>query len=128
MQKNETWELSKLPEGRKPIKSRWVFRMKRDQIGKIVRYKARIVAKGFTQIRGLDYDEIFAPVTMFTTLRILVAVSSMKNMEILQVDLKTAFLTAYGGGVHGAARGKTSRPRTRFSRPKAGSEDLEFVS
>ena len=63
MAKNKVWVLVYLPPGRKAVKSRWVFRCKVD-----LRYRARVVAKGFTQIPGLDYDETFSPVARFESL------------------------------------------------------------
>ena len=64
------------------MKSRWVFRIKKVENGRLVKYKACLVAKGFTQEYGLDYDEGFAPVTRFATLRTPLATASMRNMEI----------------------------------------------
>ena len=92
LQENNTWELCKLPEGQKAIQSKWVFRLKRNEKGEVVRHKARLVAKGYTQRMGIDYDEIFAPVTRFSTLRILLSIAAVNDLEIQQVDIKTAFL------------------------------------
>jgi hypothetical protein len=61
--KNQTWELSDLPPNRRAVKSKWVFKLKADG-----RFRARLVAKGFTQIHGIDYDETFSPVTRFESL------------------------------------------------------------
>jgi Reverse transcriptase (RNA-dependent DNA polymerase) len=61
--KNKTWELVNLPSGRKAVKSKWVFKLKNDG-----RYRAHLVAKGFTQIPGIDYDETFSPVACFESL------------------------------------------------------------
>jgi Reverse transcriptase (RNA-dependent DNA polymerase) len=59
---HEVWELVDLPEGRQPVKSKWVYWLKRDTDHRPTRYKARLVAKGFSQIHSIDYDETFAPV------------------------------------------------------------------
>lgn len=89
---NQTWDLVDLPEGEKGIGCKWTFKIKRDACGKITRYKARLVAQGFSQKFGTDYDEVFAPVAKQTTFKILLAVASAKGMEVKHLDVKTAFL------------------------------------
>lgn len=91
IEKNETWELTELPEGRKAIGSKWVFKVKKDEHGKEI-FKARLVAQGFTQRFGIDYDEVFAPVTRDTTFRLLLSVAGTRNYIVSQYDIKTAFL------------------------------------
>src|SRR6266852_9072531 len=85
--KNGTWTLVDLLMGRKAIQSKWVFKQKID-----MRYRVRLVAKGFTQIFGLDYDEIFSPVAQFESLRLLLALAALEDWEIHQMDMKSAFL------------------------------------
>lgn len=79
MLENETWELVELSEGRKAIGSKWTYKIKKDACGKIQRYKARLVAQGFSQKFGTDYDEVFAPVAKQTTFKILLAVAVVKK-------------------------------------------------
>lgn len=81
-----------MPHGRKSIGSKWVFKVKLDQDGHPAVYKARLVAQGFTQKFGVDYDEVFAPVARSETFRVLLTVASSKKMSVKQFDFKTAFL------------------------------------
>jgi hypothetical protein len=86
------YEIVDKPTDRKVVDSKWVFRLKRGPDGEIEKHKARVVVKGFTQIEGLDYDETFAPVVKFTSIRILLAITAHNDLEIQQIDIKTAFL------------------------------------
>ncbi len=89
---NNTWTLVPLPKGRKPISCKWVFKIKHGVDGKVERYKARLVARGFTQTFGVDYNETFAPIAMFVLIHYILALTSIENMKIHQMDVKTAFL------------------------------------
>ncbi|KAK8557936.1 hypothetical protein V6N12_010159 [Hibiscus sabdariffa] len=92
MSENQVWTLVEPPEGIKPIGCKWVFKKKTDMDGNVQTYKGRLVAKGFQQIHGVDYDEIFSPVAMIKSIRILLAVAAFHDYEIWQMDVKTAFL------------------------------------
>ena len=89
---NQTWNLVPLPSGRKLVRCRWVYRTKRAKDGQINRYKARIVAKGFQQVHGIDYDETFAPVVKMDSIRLALAIAATKGWEVHQMDVKNAFL------------------------------------
>lgn len=91
IRRNATWELTDLPAGRSMVGSKWVFKIKTDEGGNMT-YKARLVAQGFTQKYGIDYDEVFAPVARSESFRILLTIASVENMEVQQYDFKTAFL------------------------------------
>ena len=92
MYENQVWSLVDLPDGKKPVRNKWVFKRKIDMNGNLTTYKARLVAKGFTQIQGIDYDETFSPVVMFKSVRIMLAIAAYYDFEIWQMDVKTAFL------------------------------------
>ncbi|MCO5583253.1 hypothetical protein L7F22_037162 [Adiantum nelumboides] len=90
--KNHTWDLVELPTGKKPIGTKWVFKIKRKQDGTVDRYKARLVAKGYAQQKGIDYDEIFAPTSHASIVRSLVAIAAHNGWKVHQLDIKTTFL------------------------------------
>ena len=89
---NRTWELTDLPHDRKAIGSKWVFKRKTNENGETVRHKARLVAQGFSQKFGIDYDEVFAPVARSTTMRMLLSVAGVRGYKVRQYDVKTEFL------------------------------------
>ncbi|MCO5610442.1 hypothetical protein L7F22_064680 [Adiantum nelumboides] len=90
--KNHTWDLVDLPTGKKPIGTKWVFKVKRKQDDTVDRYKARLVAKSYAQQKGIDYDETFTPTSRASTVRSLVAIAAHHNWKVHQLDIKTAFL------------------------------------
>ena len=89
---NQTWELVDLPGGKKPVGCRWVYTIKYNSDGSLERYKARLVARGYTQTYGLDYKENFAPVAKMNTVRVLISIAVNLDWELLQYDIKNAFL------------------------------------
>eukprot|EP01018_Ginkgo_biloba_P040667 Gb_20537 [translate_table: standard] len=92
VQKNQTWDLVRLPEGKQTIGYRWVFKTKYKSDGSVDKYKARLVAKGFKQKEGIDYQETFAPVAKMITIRVVIALAAQFQWELHQMDVKSAFL------------------------------------
>ncbi|GJY03919.1 putative ribonuclease H-like domain-containing protein [Tanacetum coccineum] len=88
----EVWTLVDLPNGKRAIGSKWVFRNKKDERGIVIRNKARLVAQGYTQEEGIDYDEVFAPVARIEAIRLFLAYASFKDFVVYQMDVKSAFL------------------------------------
>ena len=89
---NNTWTIVPAPRDRRPIGCKWIFKRKLNTDGSISRYKARLVAKGYAQIYGVDYDETYAPVAKFTSIRAILSIGASLDLEIHQMDVKTAFL------------------------------------
>lgn len=81
-----------LPPGRQAVDCKWVLHIKRDSSGRIARFKARLVARGFTQIPGQDFTYTFAPVARWDSIRILLTIGASRDMELRHIDIKTAFL------------------------------------
>ena len=92
IEKNETWSLVKLPTSKKCIDVKWVYKTKLKPDGQVAKYKARLVARGFLQRQGLDYNEVFAPVARMETIRLIIAIASWKSWKMFQLDVKSAFL------------------------------------
>jgi hypothetical protein len=92
LMRNKTWELALLPEGKKAVGCKWIFTVKQTLEGKIDRYKARLVANGYSQTYGIDYDETFAPVAKMDTVRTLISCAVNFGWPIHQLDVKKAFL------------------------------------
>ncbi|GJX63585.1 retrotransposon protein, putative, ty1-copia subclass [Tanacetum coccineum] len=92
MKDNEVWDLVDLLPNGKTVGSKWLFRKKTNMDGAVHTYKARLVANGFTQTYGVDYEEIFSPVTGIRAIRILIAIAAFNDYEIWQMDVKSSFL------------------------------------
>lgn len=84
--------LTDLPKGHKVIGLKWIFKLKRDASENVVKDKAHLVAKGYSQEYGVDFDEIYAPVTRLETVRMLLALAAMNFWQVHHMDVKTAFL------------------------------------
>ena len=89
---NNTWILTDLPPGCKPLGCKWIFKRKMKIDGTIEKFKARLVIQGFRQKPGVDYFDTYAPVARITTIRLLIALAAIHNLVIHQMDVKTAFL------------------------------------
>lgn len=94
IEKKGTWELVDLPLGKKPIGVRWVYKVKANPKGEVIKHKARLVAKGFLQREGIDYEEVFAPVARLETIRLVVGIAHNNNWMVYQMDVKSAFLNS----------------------------------
>ena len=92
MATNEVWDIIELPKSSKVVGCKWVFKTKRDSKGKVERFKARLVAKGFTQREGVDYNKTYSLVSKNDSFRIIMAFVAHFNLELHQMDVKTAFL------------------------------------
>ncbi|KAK6118919.1 hypothetical protein DH2020_047337 [Rehmannia glutinosa] len=92
IEKNETWELTDLPQDKEAIGVKWVYKTKLNPDGSVQKYKARLVAKGYAQQYGIDYSETFAPIARLDTIRALIALAAQKQWKIYQMDVKSAFL------------------------------------
>jgi hypothetical protein len=89
---NKTWRLADLPRGQRPIGLKWVYKLKKDAAGEVIKHKARLVAKGYVQQQGVDFDEVFAPVARIESVRLLLALAAQEGWLVHHMDVKSAFL------------------------------------
>ncbi|GKB71633.1 putative RNA-directed DNA polymerase, partial [Tanacetum coccineum] len=92
LHENNTFELVKLPKGKRALKNKWVYKLKTEEHTSRPRYKARLVVKGFSQKRGIDFDEIFSPVVKMGSIRVVLGLAASLDLEVEQIDVKTTFL------------------------------------
>ena len=93
LKENNTWVLVQRPAGRRLVGCKWIFKLKEGIAGsESVRYKTRLVAKGFTQKEGIDFNEVFSPVVKHFSIRVLLVITTYLDLELDQMDVKTAFL------------------------------------
>ena len=90
--KNDVCEIVPRPEGKSVVTSRWLYKVKHAADGSVEKYKARFVARGFSQVEGVDYDETLASVARYTSIRALISIAAEMGWKIPQMDVKTAFL------------------------------------
>ena len=93
--KNDVWEVVPRPEGKSMVTSRWLYKVKHAVDGNIEKFKARFVARGFSQVEGVDYEETFAPVARYTSIRSIISIAAEMGWKIHQMDVKTAFLNGF---------------------------------
>ncbi|GJT86375.1 putative ribonuclease H-like domain-containing protein [Tanacetum coccineum] len=89
---HNVWVLVDCPKGVRPIRTKWVLKNKKDERGIVIRNKARLVAQGYTQEEGIDYEEVFAPVARIEAIRLFLAYASYMGFTVYQMDVKSAFL------------------------------------
>ena len=92
MKKNDTWDLVELPSGRNHVSRKWLFKKKINAVGQVKKFKARLVVKGYSQVKGVDFSESFSPVAKLTSIRVLMSMAASFDLEIEQMDVKTMFL------------------------------------
>ena len=90
--RNDVWELVPRPKEAHVISTKWIFKNKTDDDGEIIRNKSRLVAQGYSQVEGVDFDESFAPVARLESIRILLSIACTMDFKLYQMDVKCAFL------------------------------------
>ena len=91
LHKNKTYQFVELLKGKKALRNKWVFKLKKDS-EKLVKYKARLVVKGFSQKHGVDFDEIFSLVVKMSSIRVVLGLVASLDLELEQLYVKIAFL------------------------------------
>jgi hypothetical protein len=92
VEQNHTWELADLPHGHHAITLKWVYKLKRNKAGEVVKHKARLVAHGFVQWEGIDFEEVFAPIARMEFVHILLTLAAQEGWQVHHMDVKSAFL------------------------------------
>jgi hypothetical protein len=92
IEEKSTWHLTTLPPGHRAIGLKWVYKVKKDVQGAVLKHKARLMAKGYVQQLSIDYDEIFAPVARLESVRLLLALAASAGWDVHHMDVKSTFL------------------------------------
>lgn len=92
--KNDVWDIVPRPKDKLVVSSKWLFKIKYAPDGSIEKHKARFIARGFSQKAGIEYEETFAPVARYTSIRTIIAIAVSKGWKIHQMDIKTTFLNS----------------------------------
>jgi hypothetical protein len=93
LDKNSTWDVVRFPKEKKVVRCKWIFKRKKGLSPKEpVRFKARLVANGFSQIPGIDYNDVFSPIVKYSSIRAFFGIVAMRDLELEQLDVKTTFL------------------------------------
>ncbi|GAU33702.1 hypothetical protein TSUD_148530 [Trifolium subterraneum] len=92
IEKNKTWDMCKLPSDKRAIDVKWVYKLKQNPEGQVIKHKPRLVAKGFLQKQGLDYNEVFSHVARHETIRLVTALACSRRWPMFHLDVKSAFL------------------------------------
>jgi hypothetical protein len=92
LHKNETWDLVQLPSGRNLVSIKWVFKNNMNAAGQVAKFKAQLVVKGYSQVKGVNFDEIFSLIEKLNSIRVLISLATTFDMEIEKMDVKTTFL------------------------------------
>ena len=92
IEENETWELVDPPPGCRLVGLKWVYKVKKDEHGAIVKHKVCLIARGFVQREGIDFEEVFVPVARMESIRLLLALAAAKDYRVHHLDVKSAFL------------------------------------
>ena len=94
-ERNQVWHLILRPHDRPTIGTKWIFKNKLDESDNVIRNKARLVAQGYTQIEGINFEKTFAPITRLEAIRMTLAFASFKDFKLFQIDVKSAFLNGF---------------------------------
>ncbi|CAL1413512.1 unnamed protein product [Linum trigynum] len=91
-QENHTYDLVKLPKGKRSLKNKWFYKLKTEETSSKTRFRARLVVKGFNQKKGVDFEENFSPMVKLSSIRVVLGLAASLDLEVEQLDVKTAFL------------------------------------
>ncbi|KAE8696738.1 Aminomethyltransferase [Hibiscus syriacus] len=124
--KNNTWSLVKLPACRIPVGCKWLFKLKRNLDGSVNRYKASLIAKGYSQVSGYDFTDTFSPVVKFSTFNVVLALAVSNDWELRHVDVNNAFLN--GDLDERALYGLRQAPRSWHAKLRANLVQIGFIA